>query len=130
MLADWGDLFKHFYLTTHENFQPIRRKIVEVIRLRSQILSGNLPVDEMKEVKLQATSEIDTGNSILGKFIILRCRIVINFIIVSYCVGLDMVVRDESGNVLDIETTSTTQLYEHHVNAVDRIRKANVNTGT
>lgn len=67
VLADWGDLFKHFYLTTHANFQPIRRKIVEVIRLRSQILSGNLPVDEMKEVKLQVTSEIDTGNSILGK---------------------------------------------------------------
>lgn len=68
VLADWGDLFKHFYLTTHANFKPIRTKIVEVIRLRSQILSGNLPVDEMKEVKLQATSEIDTGNSILGKF--------------------------------------------------------------
>lgn len=41
-----------------------------------------------------------------------------------------MVVRDESGNVLEIDTTSTTQLYEHHVNAVDRIRKANVNNCT
>lgn len=30
-------------------------------------MSGNLPVDEMKEVKLMATSEIDTGNKILGK---------------------------------------------------------------
>lgn len=35
-----------------------------------------------------------------------------------------MVVRDDSGNILDINSTSTTQLYEHHVNAVDRIRKA------
>lgn len=37
-----------------------------------------------------------------------------------------MVVRDDSGNILDINSTSTTQLYEHHVNAVDRIRKATV----
>lgn len=68
VLGDWGELFKKFYLSNHVNFQPIRRKIRELIRLRSQILSGNLPVDEMKEVKLQATAEIDTGNSLLGEF--------------------------------------------------------------
>lgn len=71
VLSDWGDLFKKFYLSNHVNFQPIRRKIRELIRLRSQILSGNLPVDEMKEVKLQATAEIDTGNSLLGELILL-----------------------------------------------------------
>lgn len=31
------------------------------------MLSGNLPVDEMKDIKLKATSEIDTGNKLLGK---------------------------------------------------------------
>lgn len=67
VLSEWGVLCKRFYLTKHEIFQPIRQKISELIRLRSQILSGNLPVDEMKEVKLQATSEIDTGNKLLGK---------------------------------------------------------------
>lgn len=41
--------------------------MLELIRLRSQMLSGNLPVDEMREVKLQATAEVDTGNSILGE---------------------------------------------------------------
>lgn len=66
VLEDWGVLFKRFYLTNHENFQPIRRKILELIKLRAQILSGNLPVDEMKEIKLMATSEIDTGNKLLG----------------------------------------------------------------
>lgn len=44
----------------------------------------------------------------------------------QFDLGLDMVVRDESGNVLDTTTTSTTQLYEHHMNALDRIRKATV----
>lgn len=38
-----------------------------------------------------------------------------------------MVVRDDCGNVLDIKSTCTTELYEHHVHAVERIKKANVN---
>lgn len=37
-----------------------------------------------------------------------------------------MVVRDECGNILDINATSTTQLYGHHINATERIRSANV----
>lgn len=39
-----------------------------------------------------------------------------------------MVVRDESGNILDTNAASTTQLYEHHIYAINRIRKATVNT--
>lgn len=105
VLADWRDLFKQFYLSSDANFQLLRNKILELIRLRLQILTGNLPVDELREVRLLATSVIDTGNSLLG---------------------LDMIVRDEAGNVLDITRTSTTHLYEQHVNAETRIRKANV----
>lgn len=41
-------------------------------------------------------------------------------------VGLDMVVRDESGSIMDGNETSTTELYEHHIRAIDRIRKATV----
>lgn len=37
-----------------------------------------------------------------------------------------MVVRDDSGNILDINQTSTTQLYEHHVQAANRIKRATV----
>uniref|UniRef100_A0A1Q3FGS7 Putative signaling protein n=1 Tax=Culex tarsalis TaxID=7177 RepID=A0A1Q3FGS7_CULTA len=62
----------------------------------------------MKDIRLKATSEIDTGNKILR---------------------LDMVVRDECGNILNIDKTSTTQLYEHHLNAVDRIKRASTSTG-
>jgi hypothetical protein len=41
-------------------------------------------------------------------------------------IGLDMEVRDDNGNILDINQTSTTQLYEQHVQATNRIRRATV----
>ncbi|XP_049300946.1 dedicator of cytokinesis protein 1 isoform X1 [Anopheles funestus] len=104
VLQEWQYLYRRLYLSTHPSFKLVQVKMLELIRLRSQLLSGNLPVDEMKNIKLKATSEIDTGNKILN---------------------LDMVVRDDSGNIVDIERTSTTQLYEHHLNAVDRIKRAN-----
>ncbi|XP_021694043.1 dedicator of cytokinesis protein 1 isoform X3 [Aedes aegypti] len=107
VLKEWQHLYRRFFLYTHPDFKVIRTKMLELIRLRSQLLSGNLPVDEMKDIKLKATSEIDTGNKILR---------------------LDMVVRDECGNILNIERTSTTQLYEHHLNAVDRIKRASTST--
>lgn len=72
---------------------------------RALLISGNLPLDEIRTIKLMATSQIDTGNNLLG---------------------LDMVVRDESGDILDTNTICTTELYEHHMNAVNRIIKANV----
>lgn len=34
----------------------------ELIRLRSKILSGTLPVDELKEIKRIVTWNIDVGN--------------------------------------------------------------------
>jgi hypothetical protein len=45
----------------------IRQKMLDLIKYRSQILSGNLPVDEIKDLKIKATTEIDTGNKILGE---------------------------------------------------------------
>jgi hypothetical protein len=37
-----------------------------------------------------------------------------------------MIVRDENGNVVDISLISTTQLYQHHVEATNRIKRATV----
>lgn len=41
-----------------------------------------------------------------------------------------MVVRDESGNIMDGNGASTTELYEHHMRAIDRIRKATVSAAS
>lgn len=81
----------------------MQQQILDAIGYRSKILSGTLTVDELKDMKRLATARIDTGNQLLG---------------------LDMVVRDEHGNVLNPEETSTIQLYYHHETAAERIRKA------
>lgn len=89
ILREWHSIFKKFFLvsgiretnqpiinrrsslireqTSNPSLKLIREKMLELIKLRAQMLSGNLPVDEMKDIKLKATSEIDTGNKLLGK---------------------------------------------------------------
>ncbi|XP_068155287.1 dedicator of cytokinesis protein 1 isoform X1 [Drosophila tropicalis] len=104
VLLEWGSIAKGYFLRTNPNFQRIRRKMNELNNNRAALISGNLPLDEMRKVKLLATAQIDTGNNLLG---------------------LDMVVRDDSGDILDTNAICTTELFEHHVHAVNRIEKAN-----
>lgn len=81
--------------------------MLNLIKLRQQLLSGNLPTDEFRELKLKATAQIDTGNNMLS---------------------LDMVVRDDAGDIIDFGSISTTQLYELHCKAVERIKQSTVST--
>ncbi|XP_070136941.1 dedicator of cytokinesis protein 1 isoform X2 [Drosophila bipectinata] len=104
VLLEWGSIAKSYFLTTNPSFSRIRRKMNELNNNRAALISGNLPLDEIRKVKLLATNQIDTGNKLLG---------------------LDMVVRDESGDILDTNAICTTELYEQHVHAVQRIEKAN-----
>nr|CAD7205374.1 unnamed protein product [Timema douglasi] len=50
------------FQTHSEHFETIQHRIYELIRYRSKILSGTLPVDELKEIKRLVTSKIDMGN--------------------------------------------------------------------
>ncbi|XP_029459966.1 dedicator of cytokinesis protein 5 isoform X2 [Rhinatrema bivittatum] len=74
--------------------------IYSLIEWRSQILSGTLPKDELLELRKKVTAKIDYGNRILG---------------------LDLVVRDENGNILDADETSIITLFKSHESASKRI---------
>eukprot|EP00074_Homo_sapiens_P092289 XP_016869355.1 dedicator of cytokinesis protein 5 isoform X5 [Homo sapiens] len=73
-----------------------------LIEWRSQILSGTLPKDELAELKKKVTAKIDHGNRMLG---------------------LDLVVRDDNGNILDPDETSTIALFKAHEVASKRIEE-------
>lgn len=100
VLREWGTHWKNLYVSHSKSFDFIKTQIYELINHRSKILSGTLPIDELKSVTRQVTSEIDTGNKVLG---------------------LDLVVRDKNGNLINPEETSTIQLYYHHKNATERL---------
>ncbi|XP_063703271.1 dedicator of cytokinesis protein 1 isoform X2 [Culicoides brevitarsis] len=103
VLKEWHNHLNSFYLNDKKNFIGLQEKMLNLIKLRQQLLSGNLPTDEFRELKLKATAQIDTGNNMLK---------------------LDMVVRDDAGDIIDFSSISTTQLYELHCKAVERIKQS------
>nr|XP_033783137.1 dedicator of cytokinesis protein 2 isoform X1 [Geotrypetes seraphini] len=100
-LREWGNIWKQLYLTRKvECFQQVRCMMHELMEWRSQLLSGTLPKDELKELKQKVTSKIDYGNRILE---------------------LDLIVRDEDGNILDPDNTNVIKLFHAHEEANNKI---------
>uniref|UniRef100_T1IIV8 Dedicator of cytokinesis protein 1 n=1 Tax=Strigamia maritima TaxID=126957 RepID=T1IIV8_STRMM len=102
-LREWLVIWKQLYLRSGENFDKIRGMMYELIEYRRLILTGALPVDELKELKHKITTIIDIGNSILD---------------------LDLVVRDDQGNILNPDETSTIHLYRQHELATQRLHRS------
>uniref|UniRef100_A0A3Q1IG54 Dedicator of cytokinesis 2 n=1 Tax=Anabas testudineus TaxID=64144 RepID=A0A3Q1IG54_ANATE len=97
-LREWGSIWKQLF--TH--VKQVQRLMWELMEWRSQLLSGTLPSDEFKELKQKVTSKIDYGNKILE---------------------LDLVVRDEDGNILDPERTNVISLFRAHEEATAKINE-------
>ncbi|NWY70682.1 DOCK2 protein, partial [Erithacus rubecula] len=81
-------------------FQQLQSMMCDLMEWRSQLLSGTLPKDELKELKQKVTSKIDYGNKVLE---------------------LDLIVRDEDGNILDPDKTSVISLFHAHEEATNKI---------
>ncbi|XP_068610915.1 dedicator of cytokinesis protein 1 [Brachionichthys hirsutus] len=100
-LREWATIWRDLYVgDKREMFNSVRDMIYDLIEWRSQILSGTLPQDELSELKQKVTSKIDYGNKYLD---------------------LDLVVRDEDGNILDPDLTSTISLFRAHEAASKQI---------
>ncbi|XP_060530077.1 dedicator of cytokinesis protein 1 isoform X2 [Cylas formicarius] len=100
VLREWGVHWKSLYVMRSKDFEQIRNQICDLLALKSKILSGTLPVDELKKVTIQAAEEIDIGNKILG---------------------LDLVVRNKDGKLIRSDQTSTIQLFSYHKATTERI---------
>lgn len=101
VLREWSILLYYLFETNNPLFHEISKSMYDLMEWRSKILSKKLTVDELRELKQKATNKIDSGNVRLQ---------------------LDLVVRDEEGNILNPEKTSTTELYRQHVIATKRIQ--------
>nr|XP_020668233.1 dedicator of cytokinesis protein 5 [Pogona vitticeps] len=100
-LREWAVIWHRLYVENKKTlFRHVQQMTYSLIEWRSQILSGTLPKDELAELKKKVTAKIDYGNRILG---------------------LDLVVRDDNGNILDPEATSMIALFKAHETASKRI---------
>ncbi|XP_044136814.1 dedicator of cytokinesis protein 2 isoform X3 [Bufo gargarizans] len=100
-LREWGNIWIQLYSSSKkEKFQQVQSMMCDLMEWRSQLLSGTLPKDELKELKQKVTSKIDYGNKILE---------------------LDLNVRDEDGNILDPDKTSVISLFHAHKEATEKI---------
>uniref|UniRef100_H3D1P3 Dedicator of cytokinesis 5 n=1 Tax=Tetraodon nigroviridis TaxID=99883 RepID=H3D1P3_TETNG len=96
-LREWAQIWhKLFVADKTALFRGVQQMSYSLIEYRSQIVSGTLPKDDLVELKKKVTAKIDYGNRILG---------------------LDLVVRDEAGNMLDPDWTSTISLFRAHETA-------------
>uniref|UniRef100_A0A8D0HEL5 C2 DOCK-type domain-containing protein n=1 Tax=Sphenodon punctatus TaxID=8508 RepID=A0A8D0HEL5_SPHPU len=78
----------------------VRTMMAALLEHRSQLLSGTLPRDELLQLQKEVTGCIDHGNKVLE---------------------LDLVVRDEDGNILDPDRTSVIGLFQAHRRAAQCI---------
>ncbi|XP_057212417.1 dedicator of cytokinesis protein 5 [Triplophysa rosa] len=96
-LREWTQIWHKLYVNNKTTlFRNVQQMAYSLIEYHSQIVSGTLPNDDLVELKKKVTAKIDYGNRILG---------------------LDLVVRDEAGNTLDPERTSTISLFRTHESA-------------
>nr|XP_022344054.1 dedicator of cytokinesis protein 1-like isoform X2 [Crassostrea virginica] len=101
VLREWYTIWKQFYLDRSEELEKIRGMMLELMDWRKKIMSRKLTNEEVKDLQQKVSSRIDFGNAMLG---------------------LDLVVRDEQGNILNPDDTSVVELYKQHETASDRIR--------
>ncbi|KAK1342411.1 hypothetical protein QTO34_015176 [Cnephaeus nilssonii] len=107
-LREWAVIWRKLYVhipasqQQGQSFRRLQQMTYSLIEWRSQILSGTLPKDELAELKKKVTAKIDHGNRMLG---------------------LDLVVRDDNGNILDPDETSTIALFKVHEMASKRIEE-------
>ncbi|XP_037077483.1 dedicator of cytokinesis protein 1-like, partial [Pollicipes pollicipes] len=102
VLREWGQIWKTLYVGRDGHMSKVADMMDELIRHRRKIISGTLPTDELREVKRRVTATIDRGNLVLG---------------------LDLVVRDEQGNILNPDVISAVQLYRQHEQATRRLNE-------
>uniref|UniRef100_A0A3P8YT58 Dedicator of cytokinesis 5 n=1 Tax=Esox lucius TaxID=8010 RepID=A0A3P8YT58_ESOLU len=90
-LREWAQIWHKLYVKNKTTlFRGVQQMAYSLIEYRSQIVSGTLPKDDLVELRKKVTAKIDYGNRILG---------------------LDLVVRDDAGNTLDPDCTSTVSLF-------------------
>ncbi|XP_012553779.2 dedicator of cytokinesis protein 1 isoform X1 [Hydra vulgaris] len=99
VLKEWGTIWKTIFVKNSEKIDSLRKHLFDLISWRRQVVSGALTADQLKKVKLEVARIIDYGNRFLG---------------------LDLVIRDSSGTVLDVASTGVIDIYKRNLESSQR----------
>ncbi|XP_052772351.1 dedicator of cytokinesis protein 1-like isoform X4 [Mya arenaria] len=102
VVREWYLYWKNQYVINATEFVKIQEMIHDLLRWRKEILSRKITTEQMKDLKQKVAAKIDIGNAALG---------------------LDLVVRDDEGNILNPGSASVVRIYKEHVEVADRLKK-------
>ena len=82
--------------TTIGSFEDLMESFNELLIIKTKIESGGIPIEELSKLRLRVSKLVDRGNTILH---------------------LDVVIRDDEGVPLDVESLSLLRTYEAHISS-------------
>ncbi|XP_019859385.1 PREDICTED: dedicator of cytokinesis protein 1 isoform X1 [Amphimedon queenslandica] len=92
VLREWCGSWKKLYADgKRQQFEELKHLLKELLERRRQIMSKTLPRDELRELKQRVAQKIDYGNKFLG---------------------LDMIAREENGEVVNPKTSGVMKLFK------------------
>ncbi|XP_050389742.1 dedicator of cytokinesis protein 1 [Patella vulgata] len=101
VLKEWNDIWKMLYVIRGKDFDRVKDMLTDLFAWRQKALSRKLTIDELGALQQQVTMKIDYGNALLNR---------------------DLVVRDNFGNMLNLDHTSIIEVYRRHVTAAETIK--------
>ena len=106
MLREWGRMMRDIYVRRDRKiFQTIGQFseiISDQIAIRASLICGKLPREEIRDLRSKLTKQMD---------------------LLNHHLHLDLVVRDNDGNILDPDHTSAVSLFrEHKLSSENRSR--------
>ncbi|PVD30241.1 hypothetical protein C0Q70_09503 [Pomacea canaliculata] len=104
VLKEWHAIWKQLFVDKSPEVNKVKKMILDLMDWRSKLLTRKYVVDEQRAIQQQVTNLIDSGNALLG---------------------LDLIVRDDQGNVLDPTKHSTIEIYKRVSFLIILISKSN-----
>ncbi|CAI2351048.1 unnamed protein product [Caenorhabditis sp. 36 PRJEB53466] len=102
IVNEWWTKMKDLMLTSTKiaSFEDLMESFNELLVIKRKIESGGIPIEELSKLRMRVSKLVDRGNTLLG---------------------LDVVIRDDEGVPLDVESLSLLRTYEAHISSQRRI---------
>uniref|UniRef100_A0A8R1DP92 Uncharacterized protein n=1 Tax=Caenorhabditis japonica TaxID=281687 RepID=A0A8R1DP92_CAEJA len=102
VVNEWWTKMKDLLMTSTKiaSFEDLMDSFNELLVIKQKIESGGIPIEELSKLRIRVSILVDRGNTLLG---------------------MDVVIRDDEGVPLDVESLSLLRTYEAHISSQRRV---------